>query len=163
MASATNDAEFGTAQEKWRSGLEDYLKAHGQSADAPEAALRLAIAYELAGGKDMTEVKANEAKARQWYDHLVKNFGTHQHAAKAAAVKDEVKFWEERLAVASAELEGRTADLRRIYEGRLAALRSYACHAQEKRVMLPAAGAARQGVTVKRRGTRALRSRGFRR
>jgi hypothetical protein len=44
-------------------------------------------------------------------------------AAKAAAVKDEVKFWEERLAVASAELEGRTADLRRIYEGRLAALR----------------------------------------
>jgi hypothetical protein len=44
-------------------------------------------------------------------------------AAKAAAVKDEVAFWEERLAVATAELEGRTADLRRIYERRIAALR----------------------------------------
>ena len=44
-------------------------------------------------------------------------------AAKAAAEKDEVKFWEERLAIASAELEGRTADLRAIYERRLAALR----------------------------------------
>ena len=44
--------------------------------------------------------------------------------AKAAVTKDEVAFWEERLAVATAEMEGRTADLRRIYERRLAALRA---------------------------------------
>ena len=44
-------------------------------------------------------------------------------AAKAAVEKDELRFWEERLAIASAELDGRTADLRAIYERRLAALR----------------------------------------
>jgi hypothetical protein len=45
-------------------------------------------------------------------------------AAKAAVEKEELKFWEERLAVASAELEGRTADLRKLYERRIAALRA---------------------------------------
>jgi hypothetical protein len=78
------EAEFAATQEKWRSGLEDYLKAFGQSTDAPEAALRLAMSFELAGGKDMAEVKANELKARHWYDHLAKNFAAHPHAAKAA-------------------------------------------------------------------------------
>ncbi len=84
MVNAKDDKDFTALQEKWRTGLEDYMKTFGQSADAPEAALRLAMAYELSGGKDMAEVKANEAKAKQWYDHLVKNFGTHVHAAKAA-------------------------------------------------------------------------------
>ncbi|MBN9122806.1 MAG: TlpA family protein disulfide reductase, partial [Planctomycetes bacterium] len=84
MANTRTNDEFAAVQEKWRTGLEAYMKAFGQSADAPEAALRLAMAYELSGGKDMTEVKANEAKAKQWYDHLAKNFGGHAHAAKAA-------------------------------------------------------------------------------
>jgi thiol-disulfide isomerase/thioredoxin len=82
MADAT-DERLAAVQEKLRTGLEDYLKAFGQSADAPEAALRLAMAFELAGGKDMTEVRANEAKARHWYDHLAKNFAAHPNAAKA--------------------------------------------------------------------------------
>jgi thiol-disulfide isomerase/thioredoxin len=83
MAGVVND-QLGAVQEKLRGGLEEYMKQYGQSADAPEAALRLAMAYELSGGKDATEVKANEDKAKRWYDHLVKNFGTHAHAAKAA-------------------------------------------------------------------------------
>jgi hypothetical protein len=84
MSSATAEKDFTAVQEKMRSGLEDFMKSFGQSADAPEATLRLAMAYELAGGKDMTEVKANETRAKQWYDHLTKNFAGHPHAAKAA-------------------------------------------------------------------------------
>lgn len=83
MAGTPDNERLAAVQEKLRTGLEDYLKTFGQSADAPEAALRLAMAYELAGGKDMTEVKANEAKARQWYDHLAKNFAAHPNAVKA--------------------------------------------------------------------------------
>ena len=45
-------------------------------------------------------------------------------AAKAGAgVVDELRFWEERLAIATAELEGKADDLRKLYERRLAALR----------------------------------------
>jgi hypothetical protein len=45
-------------------------------------------------------------------------------AAKAGAgFADEVRFWEERLAIATAEMEGKTADLRKIYERRLEAIR----------------------------------------
>lgn len=77
------DNKLGEVQEKFRTGLEEYMKQFPQSADAPEAALRLAMAYELSGGKDAAEVKANEAKAKQWYDHLAKNFAQHSHAPKA--------------------------------------------------------------------------------
>jgi hypothetical protein len=46
-------------------------------------------------------------------------------AAKAGAgIADEVRFWEEQLAVATAEMEGKTADLRKLYERRLAAIRA---------------------------------------
>lgn len=83
IANIKDDKDYTAIQEKWRAGLEDYMKAFGQSADAPEASLRLAMAYELAGGKDMTEIKANEQKAKNWYDHLAKNFGAHPNAAKA--------------------------------------------------------------------------------
>jgi hypothetical protein len=45
-------------------------------------------------------------------------------AAKAGAgFVDEVRFWEERLAVATAEMEGKTAELRKLYERRLEAVR----------------------------------------
>jgi hypothetical protein len=67
-------SDLPAVQDKWRSALEDFVKSFPKSVDAPEAVLRLAMAYELAGGKDMAEVKANEAKARQWFEHLVKNY-----------------------------------------------------------------------------------------
>jgi hypothetical protein len=76
--------QYAAIQEKWRSGLEQYLKDFSNSADAPEALLRLAMAWEMSGGKDATETKANEQKARHWYDQLTKNYATHPHAAKAA-------------------------------------------------------------------------------
>jgi thiol-disulfide isomerase/thioredoxin len=78
-------SDLPAVQEKWRSGLEAYAKAFPKSAEAPEAVLRLAMAFELAGGKDMTEMKANEAKAKQWYEYLVKNYaGSQPQATKAA-------------------------------------------------------------------------------
>src|SRR5439155_14643213 len=69
--------ELGTIQEKWRAGLEDFVKTFPTAADAPEAVLRLAMAYELSGAKDA------EPKAKQWFEHLAKNYATHPHAAKA--------------------------------------------------------------------------------
>ena len=46
-------------------------------------------------------------------------------AAKAGVgFADEVRFWEERLAIATAEMEGKSADLRKIYERRLEAIRA---------------------------------------
>jgi thiol-disulfide isomerase/thioredoxin len=83
LANAKND-EYPAIQDKWRSGLEDYVRTFPMSADAPEAVLRLAMAWELSGGKDLTEAKANEGRARQWYEHLTKTFPTHLYAAKAA-------------------------------------------------------------------------------
>ena len=66
-----------TVQEKWRVGLEEFIKAYPNAEDAGEAVLRLAMAFEFAG-------KDQEPKAKQWYEHLVKNYPQHHHAAKAA-------------------------------------------------------------------------------
>jgi hypothetical protein len=82
LATAT-DKDFAAIQERWRTGLEEYVKAFPNAADTPEAELRLAMAWELSGGKDLAEAKANEAKARQWYEHLTRTFSTHPNAAKA--------------------------------------------------------------------------------
>ncbi len=60
----------------WRETLENFLKAHPTAEDAPEAMLRLAVAYEFAG-------KDGEAKAKEWYDNLAKSFPNHAYAVKA--------------------------------------------------------------------------------
>jgi len=69
------------AQEKWRAGLEEFIKAYPAAEDAGEAVLRLAMAYEFAG-------KDGEPKAKEWYTTLTTKYPQHAHAAKAAgAVK----------------------------------------------------------------------------
>jgi thiol-disulfide isomerase/thioredoxin len=77
LANIKKNDELPAVQEKWRAGLEEFVKAHGTSADAPEAAWRLAMAWELSGAKEA------EAKAKQWFEYIVKNYATHAHAAKA--------------------------------------------------------------------------------
>jgi thiol-disulfide isomerase/thioredoxin len=64
-------------QERWRAGLEGFVNAYPQSEDAGEAVLRLAMAYEFMG-------KDGEAKAKEWYGRLVKNYPQHPQAGKAA-------------------------------------------------------------------------------
>jgi thiol-disulfide isomerase/thioredoxin len=83
LREAKTNEEFAAIQDKWRTGLEEYVKTFPNAADTPEAVLRLAMAWELSGGKDLAEMKANETKARQWYEYLTKNFSSHPHAAKA--------------------------------------------------------------------------------
>lgn len=68
------EKELQAAQEKWRAGLEEFVKAYPTSADAPECVLRLAISYEFAG-------KDAETKAKQWYEHLVKTYSATPTAA----------------------------------------------------------------------------------
>jgi hypothetical protein len=69
------------AQAKYRTTLEEFVKAYQNSEDAPEAVLRLALAYEALG-------KDGDAKAKEWYAFLARTYAQHPHAAKAAgAVK----------------------------------------------------------------------------
>ena len=52
-------------------------------------------------------------------DVITERVAMARKAAKAGAgFADEVRFWEERLAIATAEMEGKSADLRKIYERR---------------------------------------------
>ena len=73
--------EMVKVQSWWREQLEEYIKANPKSEQAPEAMIRLAVAYEFAGPD-------GEAKAKEWYNTLATNFPDHPSAAKAAgAVK----------------------------------------------------------------------------
>jgi hypothetical protein len=57
-------------------------------------------------------------------DVITERVALARKAARAGAgFTDEVRFWEERLAVATAEMEGKTAELRKLYERRLEAIR----------------------------------------
>jgi hypothetical protein len=76
MAQATGDA-LKAAQDKYRAALEEFVQTHQAAEDAPEAVMRLAIAYEGAG-------REGEAKAKHWYDFLAKTYA--QNPAAAAHV-----------------------------------------------------------------------------
>jgi hypothetical protein len=72
--------KFDSVQERFRTNLEAFVKAFPNSDDAPEATLRLAMAYE--------QLKDGEAKAKVWYQQLAQKYSRHPHAAKGAgAVK----------------------------------------------------------------------------
>ncbi|MCE9561733.1 MAG: TlpA family protein disulfide reductase [Planctomycetes bacterium] len=69
-------------QEKWRAALEEFIKANAKSDEAPEATLRLGMAFEFMNTKE------GDAKAKEWYEQLSKSYVGHPHALKAAgAVK----------------------------------------------------------------------------
>jgi hypothetical protein len=79
LASAES-GKFEAVQEKWRSGLEAFIKEFPTSDEAPEAMLRLALALDHA--------RDGEPKAKDWYGQLASKFPRHPHAAKAqGAVK----------------------------------------------------------------------------
>lgn len=80
-AAAKNNDDAAKVQGWWRDSLEAFVKAFPKTAEAPEAVQRLAVAYEFAG-------QDGEAKAKEWYEKLAKEYATHPLAAKAAgAVK----------------------------------------------------------------------------
>lgn len=78
MAGIKGNEELGPVQEKWRTSLEEFVKAYPQSADAPEALWRLAMAHEHSGAKD------GEAKARVAFETLVKSHANTPQGLKAA-------------------------------------------------------------------------------
>lgn len=78
MANIKGNEELGAVQEKWRTALEEFVKAYPQSADAPEAWWRLAMAHEHSGAKD------GEAKARVAFEALVKSHSNTPQGLKAA-------------------------------------------------------------------------------
>lgn len=85
-------------QEKWRAALEEFVKANPKSDDAPEAALRLGMAYEFMVTKD------GDAKAKEWYGALARDHAGHPHAAKAVGAVKRLDSEGQPLAVAGPAL-----------------------------------------------------------
>jgi thiol-disulfide isomerase/thioredoxin len=75
-AAVTGGKDFETVQEKWRLGLEEFVKTYPTAEDTGDAVFRLAIANEA--------LKDGEPKAKEWYAHLAKTYPQHPSAAKAA-------------------------------------------------------------------------------
>ena len=69
--------DVGKVQTWWRESLEAFLKTYPTVEDAPEAMLRLAMAYEFTG-------KDGDGAAKTWYENLVKGFPNHPHKDRAA-------------------------------------------------------------------------------
>lgn len=86
-------------QEWWRGTLEGFVKAFPTAEDAPEAMLRLAVAYEFAG-------KDGDAKAKEWYDSLAKNFPSHSYAAKAQGASKRLTSEGQPFALAGQQIGG---------------------------------------------------------
>ncbi len=80
MTNMKDEKELGGIQQKWREGLEEFVKAFPQSADAPEALWRLAMAHEHSG----SSTKEGEAKARPWFEALAKNHANTPQGVKGA-------------------------------------------------------------------------------
>jgi hypothetical protein len=76
ISAAKGGEEVAKVQSWWREQLEAFVKAHPKADDAPEAVLRLAVAYEFAG-------KDGETPAKTWYETLAKDYPAHPYAAKA--------------------------------------------------------------------------------
>ena len=77
IALATNAGPVEPVQEKWRTGLEEFVRAFPSSDETPEAILRLAMAFEFA--------KDGEKPAKEWYGKLRRSTPGHPQAAKGAA------------------------------------------------------------------------------
>jgi thiol-disulfide isomerase/thioredoxin len=73
---ATNQVE--QVQDEWRANLEAFAKAFPNSEEAPEALLRLGLAYEY-----LKDRKEGETKAKATYQQLAEKYAKHPHAAKA--------------------------------------------------------------------------------
>jgi hypothetical protein len=67
--------DIGALQDKWRASLEEFAKTYPTSEEAPEAILRLAMAFEYQ--------KDGDTKAKEWYAKLNQNYAKHPNAAKA--------------------------------------------------------------------------------
>lgn len=65
-------------QDEWRANLEAFAKQFPNSEEAPEALLRLGLAFEY-----LKDRKEGEAKAKATYQQLAEKYGKHPHAAKA--------------------------------------------------------------------------------
>jgi hypothetical protein len=95
LAGAT---EFGPVQDKFRTSLEEFVKAYPNSDDAPEAILRLAMGYE--------HTKDGEPKAKEWYAKLAQNYARHPHAAKATGAIKRLESEGKPLELAGPNLNG---------------------------------------------------------
>ena len=99
------DADFAEVQDAWLVRLESFIKKYGESEDAPEAMLQLALAKEFAG---------EERDANRWYTRIVKDFGDSPLAAKAAGAKRRLECVGKPFALQGRGVNGKPFDLSRL-------------------------------------------------
>jgi hypothetical protein len=105
----------------------------------------------VAGGDDPPPARSVKDLQKERVGVIAERLEQAKKAAKAGAgIGNEVAFWEYRLAVAKAELEGKTAELRKLYEMRLTAARA----AEEAAERLHKAGAGSPAEVLESRDVR---------
>jgi peroxiredoxin len=77
LANAKSDTEFRKLHNNWREQLDTFVKTFPKAAEAPEALMRLAVAYEFDG-------REGDAGAKAAYERLVRDYPSHMLAPKAA-------------------------------------------------------------------------------
>jgi len=81
LSTAKGDSEFKKVHATWREQLESFVKNFPTAPEAPDALMRLAVAYEFDG-------KDGDAGAKAAYEKLTRDYPSHPLAQKAAgAVK----------------------------------------------------------------------------
>ena len=88
-------------QKKWMADLEAFLTKHAKSDEAPDVLLQLASA---------SEYNADEDKARQYYDRLVKDYASSDAAKKAAGALKRMDLVGKAIAIKAPGLTGETID-----------------------------------------------------
>jgi peroxiredoxin len=73
----TDNKKLASVQSWRKESLTKFVKEYAESPDAPEAIMHLAVAAEYTP-------RDGEAVAKEWYERLIKDYGNHPHAVKAA-------------------------------------------------------------------------------
>ena len=110
------DADFSAVQDKWNNDLELFVKDYPQSPDAAEAMLQLAIAREFSGKDD---------DAVEWYERIVKDFGSLPIAKKAMGAKRRIQCVGKTIELTGSDLDGKAVDLAN-YKGKVVIIHYWA-------------------------------------
>ncbi|MCA9200699.1 MAG: redoxin domain-containing protein [Planctomycetales bacterium] len=96
------DADFAKIQDKWLSDLAEFVKDFPTETPAADAMLQLAISEEFVG---------NDAKAKEWYSSIVKDFPNSTFAKKAAGAVQRLDSVGRSVSIKGTTLQGRRLDV----------------------------------------------------
>lgn len=96
------DADYEKINDRWTANLEEFVKEYGDSPDAAEAMLQLAIVYEFSG---------KETDAVEWFSRITRDFASSDLAPKAAGAKRRLESVGKTIPLKAKTLDGKSFDL----------------------------------------------------